>query len=248
MALVEACCTIPPVSSSYEPIGETVKVGGVDAYVTGPKDAKVGLIAAYDIFGFHNNTKQFCDRLASVGYRVILPDFFRGEPWPLDQFPIQDMSVLSAWMGKQSEWSHVGPIFEAATAFLKADGAIKIGAFGFCWGAKMCIILGRDASKVDALAFLHPSAFNEEDFRLVKVPLINLPSKDEPDMLPLHKVLEESNPEIAAKSAHHRFDDVHHGWCAARGYQVTDFGDSHVSKRATDALNLVHEFFASRLQ
>lgn len=46
-----------------------------------------------------NNTKQFCDILAKeCGYKVVMPDFFRGEPWTDEK--MGDMQALIAWIGK----------------------------------------------------------------------------------------------------------------------------------------------------
>lgn len=50
------------------------------------------LIAVYDIFGFENsNMKQVTDRMAVQhgGFRVVLPDFFRGDHMNLEDHPIE---------------------------------------------------------------------------------------------------------------------------------------------------------------
>lgn len=84
--------TKPVITSEYVPNGtkwllnnrnltiyETKPAEGVN--VTGT------LIAVYDIFGFHPNTQQVIDKLASMGdFRIIMPDFFRGG-WSLNNFP-----------------------------------------------------------------------------------------------------------------------------------------------------------------
>lgn len=47
------------------------------------------------------NTKQFCDVLANhCGYRVVMPDFFRGEPWSPEKMTPTDMPALMEWVGK----------------------------------------------------------------------------------------------------------------------------------------------------
>lgn len=81
MSLTEACCTLPPVSSDYQPEGTEITIGDLTVYETKNKTPKILLICAYDIFGFHENVKQFADKLNSSGiFRVVMPDFFRGKP------------------------------------------------------------------------------------------------------------------------------------------------------------------------
>lgn len=97
MSIPKACCTLPPVSSDYEAEGSEFILGeNLSIYETKDKSSKVVLICAYDIFGNHPNTKQFCDKLNSCGvFRVAMPDFFRGQPFSLDNFPPKEY-VLSS--------------------------------------------------------------------------------------------------------------------------------------------------------
>lgn len=84
----QACCSIPPVQSDYSPKGANVTVGGLDAYTVGPKDSKKAIVVVYDIFGFWPTTKQGADLLAeATKSRVIMPDFFRGKPFPQEYYP-----------------------------------------------------------------------------------------------------------------------------------------------------------------
>jgi hypothetical protein len=49
--LNEACCSIPPVQTSYQPKGSYEDIAGIKSYVVGNKSAKAVLINIYDIFG-----------------------------------------------------------------------------------------------------------------------------------------------------------------------------------------------------
>ena len=42
-----------------------------------------------DIFGFFPQTEQGADILSAAlsGTKVLMPDFLKGKPWPVDQFP-----------------------------------------------------------------------------------------------------------------------------------------------------------------
>jgi len=87
MSLSKTCCTLPPVESSYIPKGTESVLGDLGLYETGDLSSDRLLICAYDIFGIHPVTKQFCDKLGTSGFRVVMPDFFRGKPFPSENFP-----------------------------------------------------------------------------------------------------------------------------------------------------------------
>lgn len=55
------------------------------------------------------------------------------------------------------------------------------------------------------------------------------------------KLLETTHPESFKKSVHKRFDDMHHGFAAARG----DWKDPLNAQRANEALKIVADFFKS---
>lgn len=80
MALTKACCTLPPVTSDYTPPGTTIDIGDLPVYETIPNNSKKLLICVYDIFGVHENIRQVSETLALAGFRVVIPDFFRGKP------------------------------------------------------------------------------------------------------------------------------------------------------------------------
>ncbi len=105
MSMPAACCSLPPVKSDYVPVGKTEKFLDMDVYVVGPADAKVALIGIYDIFGFHKNSFQFCDLLAQgTGFKVVLPDFFRGDACTEEKFA--KLPYVRAFGGGEA-WAHL---------------------------------------------------------------------------------------------------------------------------------------------
>jgi len=240
--LTEACCTLPPAKFDSNPIGQTEKWGDLPVYTVGDKNSHAAIVAIYDIFGPHNNTLQFVDRLAQAGkFRVVVPDFFRGSPWPESNFPPSDRSQLMSWIQSVGSWEKLQPDLDNVTTQLKQDGFQKIAVIGFCWGAKIALRAGRDGTAFDAIGLLHPSFPADEDFEKLTVPVIDLPSQDEPDMLKFHEKL---NPSLKEKSYHQRFDDVAHGWCGSRA----DWKTEHGTKRATEAYTLLADFFHKTLK
>ncbi|KAJ9071081.1 hypothetical protein DSO57_1000756 [Entomophthora muscae] len=106
MSFPETCCTKPPVSSDYVPKGKKETFGDMEVYIVGDSNAKATLFGFYDIFGYHNNTFLFCDRLAESGFRVILPDFFHGKPWSLENFPPSNFDDLKQWAFVDHSWAN----------------------------------------------------------------------------------------------------------------------------------------------
>ena len=61
------------------PKGTEIKVGDVDAYATGPEDALRIIVVGHDIFGWKFvNTRLLADEYAGHGFRVLVPDLFKG--------------------------------------------------------------------------------------------------------------------------------------------------------------------------
>jgi dienelactone hydrolase len=83
----KACCTIPPVQThGYEPKGTYETFEDMQVYTIGHPGHKT-IICIFDIFGFYPQVLQGADLLAALGFRVLVPDFFRGNPYPSDKFP-----------------------------------------------------------------------------------------------------------------------------------------------------------------
>merc|ERR1712127_129233 len=69
-------------NSDYKEQGEVVDLGsGLSIYTVGQGGPDTRTVVwNYDIMGFNGGrTRQLCDQLASQGFLVILPDYFRGQ-------------------------------------------------------------------------------------------------------------------------------------------------------------------------
>ncbi|GAB5591086.1 hypothetical protein Unana1_05986 [Umbelopsis nana] len=242
MSTAKACCEIPPVTSNYQAIGTVENLGDLPVYTVGNKDSKKAIIVIYDIFGLHPNTQQFCDVLAThCGYQVVMPDFFRGKPATVEM--MADRQVILAWLGKFGTIDVIGPQVDRVKEHLVAQGVAKTGLVGFCWGAKIAIQLSAKDSYYSAASLIHPSFFNTDDAKAAQAPLLVLPSKDEDDLTEFMEIL--SKKPFGDKCKHKRFDDVHHGFAAARG----NWEDGSLDKkRATEAIQLTANFFAENIQ
>jgi dienelactone hydrolase len=81
------CCpvgSLPSLTPSEEYVtkGEVILLGDLPAYVVGSRSASHAVIVGYDIYGFNGGRiRNICDEIASHGYLVVLPDYFRGDCW-----------------------------------------------------------------------------------------------------------------------------------------------------------------------
>ncbi|KAJ9478215.1 putative Protein AIM2 (putative) [Pseudozyma hubeiensis] len=243
----QACCSIPPVKSDYSPKGTTEKIGGLDTYSIGPKDAKHAIVVVYDIFGFHNATKQGADLLAeSTKSRVVMPDFFRGKPFPQSFYPPdtdEKKQALQSFFGEAGDFGARKPDLEAVADELKKDGAAKLGLVGFCWGGKMSVIAGGEGTKFTAVAQVHPAMVDAADAEKLTVPVANFPSKDEPQKdVDAFEAAVQKKP-FAKDSVYKHYPDSHHGWAAARA----DLSDEGNLKNFQDVYQRLADFFNKQL-
>lgn len=68
--------------------------------------------------------------------------------------------------------------------YKNAEQINSVGIFGFCWGGRITLDAVLELSEIKAGGLIHPSLIKNEEAESVKCPLILLPAKDEPDMVP----------------------------------------------------------------
>ena len=107
----------------------------------------------------------------------------------------------------------------------------------FCWGGKVVsLVTSGDANPFKVGAQCHPAMVDPSEAKTIKVPLVLLASKEEPD----DKVKEfEDNLKVAAKHVE-TFKDQIHGWMAARA----DLSDPRVREEYARGYRVVLDFFA----
>ncbi|WFD31459.1 carboxymethylenebutenolidase [Malassezia sp. CBS 17886] len=219
--LNKACCTLPPVQTEYTPKGVFEQVNGLKSYVTGDRSSKHVLLCIYDIFGYWATTQQGADLLGDTGkVKVVMPDFLRGQPWPIDKFPPpkDEQDKFSQWLDTIGSIPDRLKDIDVVVAGLKAQGAEKIGLYGFCWGGKISLLASRQGSPFVGTAQVHPAFVSPEDAKPVAVPLAFFPSGDEPekDVNDFWNTFKESNPDAFKKSVTKYYTNMHHGFAAAR--------------------------------
>ncbi|KUI62047.1 Protein AIM2 [Cytospora mali] len=169
------CCTVG-VKHEGEPAGSIIKVGKYDAYVAEPKGANkhdgVALLYIPDIFGIWQNSKLMADQFAANGYYTIIVDIFNGDPIPM---PMPESLDLMQWLSQGSDGKNphtkddVDPIVQLSLKWLKEQGFKKIGAMGYCFGAKY--VARNYKNGIDVGYMAHPSFVDEDELASITGPL-----------------------------------------------------------------------------
>ncbi|XP_076925333.1 endo-1,3;1,4-beta-D-glucanase-like isoform X1 [Bidens hawaiensis] len=157
------CCENPPAASSGGESGEVLQIASLNSYVSGNPDSKTAVLLVTDVFGYGApKLRQLADKIASAGYYVVAPDFFHGDP-------LTPGANIAEWLQNHAP----EPAVELAKPVIKAlkdKGETKIGAAGFCWGAKVVVELAKEA-EIEVAALLHPSFVTLDDIKGVKIPI-----------------------------------------------------------------------------
>ena len=133
-------------SFSGDPTGKLVKVSGKwDAYIAtpDPESAHVGagILFIPDVIGIWQNSKLMADQFAANGYFCMVIDEFNGDALSLNRPADFD---FQAWIAQGTDGQNphtpeaVTPIIKAAIKSMKEDyGITKLGAAGYCFGARV---------------------------------------------------------------------------------------------------------------
>jgi len=237
-------CLKRAVDSDYIPRGHIINIGNLPVYEAADNlDKKRLVIAIYDIFGLsHPNMKQVTDHVAlqNDGFRTVMPDFFRGESWDLNT-PIDPID-LAAFLDRVGDWERIiKPDLINVVLHYQGLGVEEFAIFGMCWGGQITTLSAIELnSYFKASAIVHPAFITNDEAQLVRIPMYLMPSMEQPDMLPFYQVLRQN---FGDNSGHRRFDDMFHGFAAARG----NFSDPLNQMHVNEVINIIGVFFERNL-
>jgi len=228
---------------NYEPQGRNVVYGNISFYETLDQTPRRLLIAAYDIFGDTKNSRKFVDLLAEAyGFRIVLPDFYRGEPWDHTKWPpIPD--EYSEWSTRVANWDTVVQydVDNILNLYNEVYNITEAGIFGFCWGGMVSTKAAIQMSdRIKAAGLVHPSSVNNDMANDVNAPMYLFPCSDDPDMLPFYEVLKSK---FGDNSGHRRYDDMCHGFATSMG----NFSDPLLWQRVEQTIDILGNFFVRNL-
>lgn len=215
--------------------------------MTGPSDAKRGIISFYDIFGYFPQTVQGADILAYSNSEnpsiVFMPDFLKGNTAQMAWFPPdtdEKKAASGAWMKDTLDAAGHSALFEETLqAATSAHPEITSwGVIGYCWGGKMVAMLAGRDTKVKAGVSTSPAMVEASDAEKIKVPMMMLASKDEPA-----DAVKQFDEALKVTKRVETFGDQVHGWMSARA----DLNDDRVKSEYERGYKLAVDFFNAHL-
>jgi carboxymethylenebutenolidase len=142
-------------------VNVTTKDGVAPCYLFSPSDEAPAVIFYTDVYGVRPSMIGMCERLASQGYRVLLPDlFYRSGPRKPFNSPAgfkddaekQRFFVLMKAMTSKGVMGDTGSFLE----FLNVDSNSKAGCVGYCMGGPLTLFAaGTFPDKIAAAASFH---------------------------------------------------------------------------------------------
>ncbi len=101
-----------------------------------------GVVLIQEWWGLNDQMKETADRMASAGFRTLVPDLYRGELTTDADEANHKMNHL--------DWGRAaGQDIRGAIQHMKAEGATA-AVMGFCMGGAMTIIAAANISETDA--------------------------------------------------------------------------------------------------
>ncbi|KDQ51147.1 hypothetical protein JAAARDRAFT_41412 [Jaapia argillacea MUCL 33604] len=219
LASPPAECCVRGVKHSGTPSGSTISLGGMETYVSEPKSGAQGvkrvILFFADVYGplFLNN-QLIQDYFASLGFIVLGPDYFFGNPVHLArETPNFDQD---GWMNAaKDKTTEILPSWLKA-AKEKYGTDTKYSVVGYCFGAPHTLKLAA-SDEVVAAALAHPAFLNEDHFRNIKQPLLLSCAEDDFTFpTPSRRIAEDILVEKKATYHFQVFSGVSHGF-AIRG-------------------------------
>ena len=135
----------------------------------------MGIVFVTDVIGHRfNNAQLMADQFAANGYLTVMPDIFDGDAIPLarpDGFDMQEWRS-GKYGGKLHDPPHTEPFVQGAIKYLKEQHGVKrIGAVGYCFGAKFVVRGLGQIGGIDVGYTAHPTAVEESELEQIKGPL-----------------------------------------------------------------------------
>jgi len=200
----------------------------------------------YDIFGFDGGrTRQMADYVASQGFLVIIPDYYRSGKFC--DVTKESGETIQAFLKEHSVLANLKKDFDTfILPYAEKNGCKSIGTFGFCWGS-VPVIHFSSFDQIKCGVSFHPShppifgminEVEEDRLKAVKCPQLLLPAGNDSDTVKTdglaQKVIGKDKCDVI------EFPDMVHGW-SVRGDCTKPDVERDVKKAFTAAVEFLNK-------
>ncbi len=102
-----------------------------------------GIVVIQEWWGLNDQIKGVADKLASAGYRALVPDLYRGKV-------ALEANEAEHLMSALNFADAAGQDVRGAVQYLKASGSAKVGVTGFCMGGALTLLAAVHVPEADA--------------------------------------------------------------------------------------------------
>src|SRR6266849_9136415 len=178
----------------------------VDGYLAEPaaRAAAPGIVVIQEWWGLNDQIKGVAERLAKAGYRVVVPDLYRGKV----ALAANEAEHL---MTNLNFGDAAGQDVRGAVQHLKSTGSARVGVTGFCMGGALTLLAAVNVPEASAAVVWYGfPPLEYVDPKKIKAPLLrHFAIRDVP--FPIAKVdeLEKKLRAANVKFEFHRYDAKH---------------------------------------
>lgn len=207
-----------------------------NGYLASPagSDKAPGVVVIQEWWGLNDQIKGVAERLASLGYRALVPDLYKGKL-------ALDMAEAKHMMTNLNFGDAANQDVRGAAQYLKQSSA-KVGVVGFCMGGALTVLSAMYVKEADACSSWY--GFPPEqagDPKTIRTPLqLHLAEKDQAFSPDAARVLEGN---LKAGNVPH---ESH--WYDAGHAFFNEKGPNHNAACAKLAWERTTEFFAKHLK
>jgi len=123
------------------PDGESVNGYFADGVHAAPAP---GIVVIQEWWGLTDQIRGVADKLAAAGYRVIVPDLYRGKL-------ALEANEAKHLMDGLDFAAAAGQDVRGAVQYLKGTGSAKVGVTGFCMGGALALLAAVNVPEADAV-------------------------------------------------------------------------------------------------
>ena len=160
-------------------------------------DAAPGIVVIQEWWGINDQIQKVAARFVQEGYRVVIPDLFRGKV-------TLDEAEASHLMQSLDFADAATQDVRGAAMHLKAEGCKKVGITGFCMGGALSLFAASKNAEVGACVVFyggHPHV--KPDLRSLKAPVLGLYAEKDGFVTPA--VVTELDTRLTALGKRHEF-------------------------------------------